>query len=894
MLKFVWKVVRFLFLWGVLFTIVGGFTGIGVGLYVVKELSKDLPPIKEVTYKPALTSRVMDRNGTVLASLHEEEVRARLVPVSEIPKITRLAFVAVEDERFYDHYGIDPKAILRATLKNLMAGGVVEGGSTITQQLAKNRFLQPEKTLKRKVQEMILAVRLERELSKEEILGQYLNEIFFGKGRYGISSAAMFYFGKAVSDLTLAESAILAGLPKAPNRFSPFNGDDAYRSRQKIVLTKLWEQGYVTKGEAMAALAEPVQLASPNYKKEQKRQKAEYFMAAVKKELTDRFGVRRLFTGGLQVTTSLDWNMQQLAEKHFLEAAVFQDKPLETHPTLQGGLVVVDAASGDIRAMVGGRDFATSQYNRAVQARRQPGSAFKPFVYTTALLQGVQPNTIINDEPVKYENIDGERFWEPKNFGNKYHGPTILARAIANSYNVVAVKLLEKVGVSNCISLAKRMGITTPLDKSLPLALGSSDVSLMEMVSAYGVFANQGIRATPRFILRVEDSDGKLLYQAEPEEREVLDEETAFAMTQLLKGVVDHGSGRRARVAKHDVAGKTGTSSRFVDAWFVGFTPELAIGCYIGHDNRTSLGKGSVGGAVAAPIVGAFLNEYLKDRPVRKFRMPTTMDSVQICTDSGLLPYPDCKRRTELPFRKERAPLVQCNLHQPLDLDALKSAGGLDLPGAGGGTFTENPYGDSVPFQEVAGDGTVEYYEEPGLPGPRYIQDRAAPGGQVEMPGAEGGYEAYPRPGLNRSVPGGNRAVPGGAYRDGYSGTARSPGYYETMNSPGGRYEVAPDPREVYDPRQAYPPQQPPAEMRNSLPPGSPLPQPGNYYENAETYGTQTSYDEPSPFGYVEDPAGYGGYVVDPYAPSARDYPRERLIQEMGHGAPTGFDIPGQ
>ncbi|MBI3890048.1 MAG: transglycosylase domain-containing protein, partial [Candidatus Wallbacteria bacterium] len=477
-----WRVIRAVLIGVFVVAIAGGGIGVYMGVRLVNELSKDLPPVGEGVYRPKLTTRVVDRNGQLLAELHEEEIRSRIVPISEVPRLTRLAFIAVEDERFYDHYGIDPKAILRAALKNFRAGSVVEGGSTITQQLAKNRFLKPERTFKRKVQEMILAVRLERSCSKEEILGQYLNEIFFGKGMYGIGSAASFYFGKRVQDLTLAESAILASLPKAPNRFTPGNNNQAWKDRQKIVLTKLFEQGYVTREESAKAMSEQVRFANEVQKGgPQKPEKAEYFLSMVKKKLVETYGLRQVYTGGLKVTTSLDLNVQQVAEKHFRSADAFKGKPIEKFPGLQGAMVVLDPTTGDIRALIGGRDFEVNQYNRAVQAKRQPGSAFKPFVYTAALGQGLQPNTIINDEPVRYETTDRrkDRGWEPHNFGETYHGPTVLAKALAGSYNIVAVKVLEQIGVHSVVKLARAMGITTPLDANLPLALGSSEVNLL-------------------------------------------------------------------------------------------------------------------------------------------------------------------------------------------------------------------------------------------------------------------------------------------------------------------------------------------------------------------------------------------------------------------------------
>ncbi|MBI4869296.1 MAG: PBP1A family penicillin-binding protein [Candidatus Wallbacteria bacterium] len=701
----IWRFVRAVLIGVFLVGLVACGAGVVFGIRLFDELSRDLPKVGEDGYRPKLTTRVLDRNGHLLAELHEEEIRSRIVPIAEVPRLTRLAFVAIEDERFYDHYGVDPRAVLRAAVKNFRAGRVVEGGSTITMQLAKNRFLTPERKLRRKLQEAILAVQLERTYSKDEILGQYLNEILFGRGMYGIGSASAFYFGKRVQDLSLAESAILAGLLKAPNRFTPGPKNQAYKERQKIVLAKLFEQGYITREESLKAANEEVrftnevQSASPR-----REEKAQYFLAMVKKKLVETYGLQQVYTGGLKVTTTLDLSVQQLAERHFTGAEAFKNRPLEKYPRMQGAMVVLDPATGDIRALIGGRDFGVNQYNRAVQARRQPGSAFKPFVYTAALLQGMQPSTIVNDEPIRYESTDRrkERFWEPHNFGETYHGPTVLAKALAGSYNVVAVKVLEQVGVPNVIRLARAMGITTPLDANLPLALGSSEVNLLEMVGAYATFANQGIRAEPRVLLRVEDPDGRELFGAEPNEREVIDENVAFAMTHMLRGVVERGSGSTARVPGRVVAGKTGTSNKFGDAWFVGFTPEIAVGCYIGNDDHKSLGDGKAGGVVAAPIVGAFLKEYLKDRPQLDFKKPPGVEIVTACTDSGLLPFPQCKDRWTMAFAKGRAPAVRCNLHQPLDVNGLPAVAGVEMPGG------EVPAtGEALPDEEALGADEV-------------------------------------------------------------------------------------------------------------------------------------------------------------------------------------------
>ncbi|MBI4868578.1 MAG: PBP1A family penicillin-binding protein [Candidatus Wallbacteria bacterium] len=640
-----------------------GFVHLLCAIHGKDRLERELPSAAELARRPALETRVLDRNGVLLATLRDEQSRSELVPLADIPLLTRLAFVAVEDERFFQHDGIDPKAIVRAAVKNLRAGGLVEGGSTITQQLVKNRFLTSERSLDRKLKEFLLALKMERIFSKEEILCQYLNEIYFGQGVYGIGAAARSYFGKPASSLTLGESAILAGMVKAPNRYNPFRPNEAWRERQRLVLGKLVELGYVSPEQARQAEAEPPRFARGLLPGEAP-EKAPYFVSQVKRWLIDTYGFKTAFTGGLRVTTTLDWRIQQQAERAFLGAAVFKNRPESSDPTLQGAFVALDPASGDVLSMIGGRGFATSQFNRAVQARRQPGSSFKPFVYCAALFEGLEGNTVIDDEPVAFEDQAHVQLWEPRNSGNVYNGPTTLAEALARSFNAVAVKLLDQVGILDTVEIARRLGIATPLHNGLSLALGASEVTLMEMVSAYSVFGNRGMRALPRTILKVEDYDGKLLQLSGSDQRDAIDEVTAFSMTQMLRGVVERGTGRAARVEGHPVAGKTGTTNGYVDAWFIGFTPRIAAGCYVGHDDRKRLGGNATGGRVAAPIVGAFLNDYLKGREPVPFQRPATVDLIQVCGETGMLASEDCEDTWEIAFDQGRAPGEECEGHE--------------------------------------------------------------------------------------------------------------------------------------------------------------------------------------------------------------------------------------
>ena len=647
---------------GLVLAVVGG----AIGAVLLQNLANDLPPLSALQHKPSITTKIYDVNGVVLDELFAEELREKIVPLSTIPKLTQSAFIATEDQRFYHHYGIDPKRIMGALYADLVAKGAVQGASTITQQLAKNVFLSSEKSIKRKLKEVIMAVRLERTYTKDEILALYLNEIFFGDRIHGISSASKYYFGKDVKDLDLAESAILAGLPKSPNRFSPFNKRQplAWKERQKTVLMLMEQQGYITRKEMDLAAKQEVKFASGM--NHSTSREAPYFLEYIKRQLLDRFGFKRVYAKGLKVYTTIDLKVQKLAESHFLNAPVFKKKSLEDDGDFGGSFLAIDPTDGSIRAMIGGRDFTHAKYNRAVQARRQPGSSFKPFVYAAAFASGVSPSKTMMDEPYSKWDPGSQKWWSPGNFGGKYSYEYVtLAYALAKSLNVIAVKTCEMVGVEKVIAMAQRLGIASPLVPNLTLALGSSEVTLLEMVSAYGSFANQGIHVNPRGIIRVEDADGQTIYEEEIVEREVLDEKVAYTMVRAMMGVVEFGTGTAAKVKGYQVAGKTGTTQDFIDAWFIGYMPDLVCGMNVGFEGqRKSMGKGMTGGTLIAPVVGAFFRDYVKMFQVRKeFRAPSGMQVVAICRESSLLPGPHCTEITSMAFPKGKEPSVHCHSH---------------------------------------------------------------------------------------------------------------------------------------------------------------------------------------------------------------------------------------
>lgn len=603
----------------------------------------------------AAASRVLDVNGQVIRTLYREN-RVQ-IPIEQIPVLTRKAFVAVEDARFYQHHGIDLEGIARAILRNIKAGKLVEGASTITQQTARNLYLSREKTFLRKIKEAWLALLLERKYTKNQILEMYLNQIYFGEGAYGIEVAAQTYFGKPARELTLAEGAMLAGLPKAPNTYTPFQNWEGAKNRQKIVLNRMAELGMLTPAEADQAYAERLILASSTKTKG----KAPYFIDEVVKYVTSKYenGANLLFTGGLTIETTLDLNMQSAAETAFAQGLAARD------PRLDGALVAMDAANGQIRALVGGRDFTRSKFNRAIMAKRQPGSAFKPFLYTAAIDMGYTAGTILTCEPVSFP-VPGSAPYRPTDYGSvPYHNrPFTLKEALAASDNVVAVKLANEIKPASIVDYAKKMGIDSNLRPYLSLALGTSEISPLELNRGYAPLANGGNKVKPLSILRITDKDGRVLEENRPEILPVLDPKTAYIVTDMLQSVLAPG-GTAASVAgtvRRQAAGKTGTTQDYRDAWFAGFTPELVATVYIGYDDPKK-SVGATGGTIAAPIWANFVNLALKDRPVQAFSVPDGLVQVKICADSGLLATPYSPSTIDAVFVAGTEPTQNCGLH---------------------------------------------------------------------------------------------------------------------------------------------------------------------------------------------------------------------------------------
>ncbi|PIP06691.1 MAG: penicillin-binding protein [Syntrophobacterales bacterium CG_4_9_14_3_um_filter_49_8] len=614
-----------------LFTVLLALGGGGLLYYT---LLRDMPAIATLKdYRPSITTRVYADDNELIDEFYLED--RKVIRISELPKVVIQAFVAAEDTRFYQHKGVDILSIMRAFFKNIVAGHIVQGGSTITQQVAKSLYLSPERNYMRKIKEAILAYKIDKYLSKDEILNLYLNHIYLGHGTYGIEAASQGYFGKSARDLILPEAALLAGLPKSPSNYSPYAHLDMARQRQLYVLTRMLEDGYITAQEKEKAIGVPVKLRSIR----PKEKIAPYFIENVRRYILEKYGSDVLYREGLEVYTTLNITVQKAAmaavERGLRE---LEERQRYRRGLVQGALFCMDARTGAIRAMVGGRNFKKSEFNRATQARRQPGSAFKPFIYTAAFDKGMTSATKLMDSPIMFIDATGENIWKPQNFDGEFWGPTTLRTALVHSRNIITIKLLQEIGVDYAAQYAANMGITSPLTRNLSLALGTSGVTLQEMVRGYGVLANQGKKCEPFFIKKIVDRTGHVFEENQPitGQMQVIDPRIAFMTTDVMQDVVESGTGMRVKSIGRPVAGKTGTTDDMRDAWFIGFTPSLVTGVWVGFDQERPLGKQEVGGRAAAPIWLYFMEKAIKDTPVESFPIPEGIAFIEVDPKTGL------------------------------------------------------------------------------------------------------------------------------------------------------------------------------------------------------------------------------------------------------------------
>ncbi len=517
--------------------------------------------------------------------------------LSELPSYVPQAVIAIEDRRFYRHFGIDPLGMARAMVTNLRAGRIVQGGSTLTQQLAKNLFLKPERTLWRKFQEAVLALWLESRFTKDEILQLYLNRVYFGSGAVGIEQAAKKFFNRSARDLTLGQAAMLAGALKAPSRYNPLRHPQLARKRARVVLKAMVEEGFITEKEAASALRTARAVKSSSYVPA-----TQYIVDWVLEQLPDLVGEVKQ---SIVVETTLDYRIQKAAERAIVRTITAEGRRRRVS---QGAMVVMDG-SGAVKAMVGGRSYKRSQFNRAVHARRQPGSAFKPFVYLTAIEQGYTPDSVEDDSPVRIGD------YRPENYGRKYYGPVTLRKALALSLNTVAVKLCVAVGPENVVMTANRLGITSPLKPVASLALGSSEVTLLELTSAYVPFSNGGRAVVPYVVTRITTRDGRVLYERRGSGLgQVISEEDLGAMNDMMRAVITSGTGRRARLKGHEAGGKTGTSQDYRDAWFIGYTAQYTAGVWFGNDDNSPTRR-VTGGSLPAQVWKSVMTEAHRGLP---------------------------------------------------------------------------------------------------------------------------------------------------------------------------------------------------------------------------------------------------------------------------------------
>ncbi|MDC0336129.1 PBP1A family penicillin-binding protein [Pseudodesulfovibrio sp.] len=735
-------------------------SGIGGGIWIYNWAAKDLPGFKNITdYNPPLVTTVYAKDNQVLGYFYKE--KRFLVTLDQMSEWLPKAFLAAEDASFYQHDGVDLSAISRAFVANMKAGRTKQGGSTITQQIIKRLLLTSEKSYKRKLKEAILAFRLENYLTKEEILTIYLNQIFLGAHSYGVEAAARTYFAKHAKDLTVAQAAMLAGLPQAPTRYNPYKNFEFAKQRQRYVLDQLLSLKWITFSQHQEALAEEIELKSmpdPSWGT------GAYYLEDVRRWLIDQYGEDTVYNGGLTVTTPCDLKHQMAAEKALrrglldsakrrgwlgpvenvnpgdagrvldegpqdTENIMERDTPLkawvskvtkdkatvrfgkyngvipitamwwvrepnikkshedapdptdatkilkkgdviwvtvakapekedgiweldmEREPLVEGAVVSVLPETGEVLALVGGYSFNKSQFNRATQAKRQPGSAFKPIVYSTAIDNGFTPASIILDAPIVYSNNEQGKLWRPENFEGTFEGPTLLRTALVKSKNLVTIRVAQKIGIGKIIQRAKDMGLDTDFPSDLSVSLGSAVVTLINLCEAYTAFARGGSYIKPRTVLSVHSAWGEEMFTSVPEAVDAISPQTAYIMASLMKQVVQNGTGWRARVLKRPLAGKTGTSNNEQDAWYMGYSPYLMTGVYVGFDELKPMGKWETGSRAASPIWVSYRKAVEEDYPYQDFTQPPGIVMLRVDGTSGKLASPSSEKEFFLPFK---------------------------------------------------------------------------------------------------------------------------------------------------------------------------------------------------------------------------------------------------
>ncbi|MEO0275026.1 MAG: PBP1A family penicillin-binding protein [candidate division WOR-3 bacterium] len=630
-------------------------------------------------FEPSLATEVYDRNDNLIYTFYLEKREA--IKFSDIPRNVINAFVAVEDKRFFEHNGIDIVRLFKSILVDIMTLKPAQGASTITQQLARNMFLTPQKALVRKIKEMLLAVKIERTFSKQEIIEKYLNIIYFGNGIYGVQTASKYFFGKDIRNTNLAEAALLAAIPKSPKLFSPVNNFERAMRRQRLILKLMKESGFITQEEYEEAINTKITITTA--KLTASGAIGPYFMDMVRNYVISKYGEDFLYKGGAKIYTTMDMNFQIKADSilpamlEYLETT-YKLKPAKKDykkdnstdkntPYLQGALITMDPNTGEILALVGGRDRTESEFNRATQALRQPGSAFKPFVYLTAVDNGYYGTDKVNDAPIiLYEGTPYE--WRPDNFDNTYLGEITVRKALALSRNLATVDLILQVGPEAVAAYCKRAGFTTSIPPYPSIALGALSISPMELTTAYATIANYGKRVKPYFIRKIVNRGGVVIEENKPKVQQVFDSTSVYILINLMRSVFTEGTAVPAITAygwDRPAAGKTGTTNDFRDTWFIGFTPDLLTSVWVGFDSVRTIFKNATGAAVALPIWTQYMKEITKDRPVFDFPVPPGITFAETCDESGLLASSNCPKTHVEPFKSGDEPHEICKLHTP-------------------------------------------------------------------------------------------------------------------------------------------------------------------------------------------------------------------------------------
>ena len=590
--------------------VAGGLVGLAISF-------RNLPDVRILqTYSPTETTHIYDINGKPLASIHDEANRD-VVPLDQISPNLKRAVLAIEDSNFFTHKGINPGGIARAFIVNLEKGRTVEGGSTMTMQLVKNLFLSPQSKFSRKVAEAVMSIRLEQILNKDQILQLYLNQIYLGHNLYGVETASRSYFNKSANNLNLSEAAMLAGLISAPEEYSPFVNYKLAKDRQEIVLNRMKELKWITPAQETAARGQKIKLGKiTSFGGSQ----VPYVTQAVVQELTRRFGRDAVVKGGMRVQTTIDLKMQRIAEetvKAWHERLYYQGLFYDRQEG-QIALAAVDPRTHFVKAMVGGVDYEKSQFNRAIQARRQPGSSFKPFIYYAAFASGkYSPDSVVYDSPVGYR--DGDGYYYPQNYGGGFSGAVSIRRALEVSLNIPAVKLGQEVGLNKVIEICRVLGIRSPMEPVVSLPLGAVDLTPLEMAGAFATFANNGWHSETTFIVQVTDSSGNVLLDNTPKPKLVLNSWAAASVNSALQGVITSGTARAAQLGR-PAAGKTGTTSSERDIWFVGYVPQLSVAVWMGNDNYRPMSYGATGGTIVAPVWRDFMSQALEGVPAENFK----------------------------------------------------------------------------------------------------------------------------------------------------------------------------------------------------------------------------------------------------------------------------------